>query len=100
MKNQPEMIDANGQFGRNVNSEPLYPKAGDYLRHLSRLGVRRGIAWHAAAVSHHALSANRSMLSRPWASSVSSTDSSCSGDSACGASFRRNSRRLCSRRAR
>lgn len=62
MKNQPEMIDANGQFGRNVNSEPLYPKAGDYLRHLSRLGVRRGIAWHAAAVSHHALSANRSML--------------------------------------
>lgn len=62
MKNQPEMIDANGQFGCNNSSQPLYPRIGDYLKHLSRLGVRRGVAWHASAASHHALSVNRAML--------------------------------------
>ena len=62
MKIQPEMIDANGQFGCNVNSAPVYSKASDYLKNLTRLGVRRGVVWHAAVVSHHALSVNRTML--------------------------------------
>lgn len=62
MKTQPEMIDANGLFGCNVNSEPVYPRARDYLRNLTRLGVRRGVVWHVATVSHHAPSVNRTML--------------------------------------
>jgi hypothetical protein len=56
------LFDANGWFGCPCTGPPAFRIAADYLAHLDRLGVQRGLVWHAEAQQLNPITGNRRLI--------------------------------------
>lgn len=58
----PPLFDANGRFGCPATAQPEFRTAADYLAHLDRLGVQRGLVFHVEGREFHPTTGNRKLI--------------------------------------